>query len=282
MAEDIFAKLSNPIPPAKVSWRVGNTNKKAEERRTNDKNAKATKGQALAYLDARDVMNRLDEVCGPDKWEDSYVETPKGRLICTIAIKVGDEWVRKSDGAGDTQVEGEKGAISDAFKRAGVKWGIGRYLYDIESPWIALDERGGIAKHDYAKLQALLPGSKVFECEPAEQDHGGAGHNPSSAPPPKTGGAPTRPAEVAKFFAKTRLLIPVPLSEDGERSDWSGWQNKVAGALESAITPEEVNKLWSDNGVPYSNAPEDVKKTLARKHEQRLAFFSQAPLDKVA
>ncbi|MFD1104199.1 Rad52/Rad22 family DNA repair protein, partial [Sphingobium olei] len=54
---------------------------------------------------------------------------------CTIAIKCGDEWISKSDGAGDTDVEGQKGAVSDAFKRAAVKWGVGRYLYDMDAVW---------------------------------------------------------------------------------------------------------------------------------------------------
>ena len=39
---------------------------------------------------------------------------------------------------GDTGTEGEKGAISDAFKRAAVKFGVGRYLYEIKSGWIDL------------------------------------------------------------------------------------------------------------------------------------------------
>lgn len=96
---------------------------------------------ALAYIDARDVMNRLDEVCGPDAWQDRYTETASGRVLCTIEILSqmpnGDwAWVAKSDGAGSTDVEGDKGGISDAFKRAAVKWGIGRYLYDLDAPWV--------------------------------------------------------------------------------------------------------------------------------------------------
>jgi hypothetical protein len=81
------------------------------------------------------VQDRLDAVCGPANWQDSYTETLKGRLLCTLTIRIDGEWISKSDGAGDTDVEGEKGAISDAIKRAGVKWGIGRYLYDIGNVW---------------------------------------------------------------------------------------------------------------------------------------------------
>lgn len=118
-----FTKLLAPFPAEAISWRAQNMK------------ADGTSALALCYIDARDVMRRLDEACGPEGWQDSYAETPKGRLICTISILCDGEWIAKSDGAGDTDVEGEKGAISDAFKRAAVKWGIGRYLYDVEATW---------------------------------------------------------------------------------------------------------------------------------------------------
>ena len=41
----------------------------------------------------------------------------------------------KSDGAGDTDIEGEKGAISDALKRSAVLLGIGAYLYNDACEW---------------------------------------------------------------------------------------------------------------------------------------------------
>ena len=116
-----LADLKKPLPS--IHWRSQSMNREG------------TAAMALAYMDARDVMDRLDAVCGPENWQDSYVESAKGRVICTISILIGDQWVSKSDGAGDTAVEGEKGGISDAFKRAAVKWGIGRYLYDMGAPW---------------------------------------------------------------------------------------------------------------------------------------------------
>lgn len=95
-----------------------------------------TKAMALAYLDARDVMDRLDQICGAENWQDSYTETQSGRVICTISIRIDGEWIAKADGAGSTAMEGEKGGMSDAFKRAAVKWGVGRYLYDMPAPWV--------------------------------------------------------------------------------------------------------------------------------------------------
>ncbi len=102
------------------------------------------KALALAYLDARNVMDRLDQICGMENWQDRY-EVHGNKTICYISIKIGDEWVTKSDGAGDTKVEAEKGSISDAFKRAAVKWGIGRYLYSLDAVWCPCEtyERNG-------------------------------------------------------------------------------------------------------------------------------------------
>lgn len=131
MTDDVFARLRAPLP--NISWRAQTLNQQGNQ------------AMALAYMDARDVMERLDDVCGPANWKDAYTETAKGRVISTISIKIDGEWISKSDGAGDTAVEGEKGGISDAFKRAAVKWGIGRYLYDMPTPWAECEsyERNG-------------------------------------------------------------------------------------------------------------------------------------------
>lgn len=150
----MFDKLAAPFPPDQVSWRVGSTNKEK------------TKGLALAYIDARDVMGRLDEVVGPANWQDRY-EIHGTRTICYLSINLG-EWVTKADGAGDSDVEAEKGSISDAFKRAAVKWGIGRYLYDLDSPWVEIEPFGRsykIKQSEHRRLQAILGGGRA----PAEK-----------------------------------------------------------------------------------------------------------------
>jgi len=125
MKTSITQQLKEPFDPQVIHWRVGAT--------TGDK----SKGIALAYLDARDVMKRLDDICG-DLWQ---VEYPFDGC-CRIGIKIGDEWVWRSNGAGETNVEGEKGKFSDAFKRAGVLWGIGRYLYYLPNVWCELTPKG--------------------------------------------------------------------------------------------------------------------------------------------
>lgn len=138
--------LHAPFPPNEIEWRVGSTNQ--------DK----TSGLALAYLTARHVMERLDEVCGADNWQDRY-EFHGKRTVCYLSIRIGTEWVTKADGAGDSDVEAEKGAISDALKRAAVKWGIGRYLYSLGSTWVQLKKAGNsykIETHEFPKLERIL------------------------------------------------------------------------------------------------------------------------------
>jgi hypothetical protein len=82
----------------------------------------------VAYIDSRDVQDLLDEVCGAENWQCKFEEY-KGNLFCNIGIKTNDSWTWKSDCGTESNVEKEKGEASDAFKRAAVMWGIGRFLY---------------------------------------------------------------------------------------------------------------------------------------------------------
>ena len=135
MQESITKQLKEPFNANVVHWRIGATNAKklAKELGKDIKPWEATKGIALAYITARDVMKRLDEVCG-DNWQAEYPFAG----CCRIGIKIDGEWLWRSNGAGETAVEGEKGQYSDAFKRAAVLWGVGRYLYYLPNVWCDL------------------------------------------------------------------------------------------------------------------------------------------------
>lgn len=119
--------LKAPFPEKAIHWRVGAT--------TTDK----SKGIALAYIDARDVMKRFDDVVGPEDWQDKYSHVTSNGIVCDIGLYTGERWIWKANGAGETQVEAEKGAMSDAFKRAAVMFGVGRYLYSLPNVWVELD-----------------------------------------------------------------------------------------------------------------------------------------------
>lgn len=85
----------------------------------------------LLYKTARTDMDILDEVYGEMNWECEYKEI-KGNMYCGISVynEKADKWVTKWDcGVESAFGDKEKGEASDAFKRAGFKWGIGRELY---------------------------------------------------------------------------------------------------------------------------------------------------------
>ena len=107
-----------------------------------------SQGQCVAYIDARDAQTKLDEVCGQENWQAIYYQVGN-MLFCKVGIKVGDEWIWKSDTGSESNIEKEKGHSSDAFKRACVLWGIGRFLYDMEIQYVKANEKkdGGNYPH---------------------------------------------------------------------------------------------------------------------------------------
>lgn len=119
-------KLSEPLSITDIDFRVQSV-------------TKTNKAIILAYKDARVDMRVLDDVCGGE-WQSKYHRDSKGVLFCSIGIKVDDEWIwRESNGVESNQDE-VKGEASDAFKRAGFMWGIGRELYDFPLTMIPLRE----------------------------------------------------------------------------------------------------------------------------------------------
>lgn len=129
-----ISRLKEPFPASDITWRVG---------RSGIKEGKPW-AMVLAYLDARAVQERLDEVFGMLGWQDAYTETESG-IICILKVwdEVEKEWITKSDGAPKTDVEAFKGGISNAFKRAASSGlGVGRYLYALPKTWAVFTENG--------------------------------------------------------------------------------------------------------------------------------------------
>lgn len=137
--------LHRPFPAHAVSWRA--------QLVTNARGG-GFAALALAYIDARDVMERLDHVCTPVHWQSEHFDAGNGRLGCRIGIFIDGMWVWKSDGAGETDIEAEKGAFSGALKRAAVSWGIGRYLYEMGNVWVPCDAAEVQGKLKFKKFLA--------------------------------------------------------------------------------------------------------------------------------
>jgi hypothetical protein len=130
--------LKKPFPADEIEWRIGQCGKKGNGQ---------IWAMCLAYVTGRAIMDRLDDVCGLGGWRVDYHFVPGAAdvtagVIARISIKVGDEWVTKEDGAEQTDIESFKGGLSSALKRAGSAWGIGRYLYSLESGFAQIVDQG--------------------------------------------------------------------------------------------------------------------------------------------
>jgi hypothetical protein len=217
--------LAKEFPREAIHWRAQNLTQQGD------------KALALAYLDARDVMDRLDQVCGPANWQSRYTETARGRVLCEIGIRIDGEWVWKSDGAGDTAVEGEKGGISDALKRAAVQWGIGRYLYRLDAVWAPCEstERQG---KKYWKRWIGSPWDSVRNSS-----------RPAAPPPAQQ----AKPAQLAKpDYSKAVEYLTEADSLNDLRARW-GNLPKPEQAAPEVIAAKDARKtaLTLSDQIPY-------------------------------
>jgi hypothetical protein len=173
---EVLETLGRPFDPREVEVKIQAVNRDR------------TRAQVVAYVDARTVLDRLDEAVGPTGWSDSYEVLTNGtdadgrRLVevkCTLTV-LG---VSKEDvGEGDSL----KAAFSDALKRAAVKFGVGRYLYRLPKVWVDLDERGNIKDPEAAK-RALL-GGEVDDTPPWEDKPPPKKAKPTDEEPRASGG----------------------------------------------------------------------------------------------
>ena len=185
-----FEEFGKPFPASNVSWKLQLTNKEK------------TSGLAVPYLDARAIAERLDFVVGQTGWKDEYKpwhnyvtkKEQKFAQLCTIYIYDEDlkEWIGKTDGAEDSDIEPIKGGLSDAFKRAAVRWNIGRYLYGFEPVWVNIEPRGDsyiIAKKEHDRL------TKIYNNAVAQMFGTALITPPQKMPPTEQNSAPQQRTE---------------------------------------------------------------------------------------
>ena len=128
---EVLQHLSRPLDTSRIATRDG------------------AGGRKLSYLEAHDVISKLNEIFGFDGWRDTMRDfEPVGdklfRATVDLEVRIGDTWIRHSDvgigvvtGANVTSESIEKAvkeAVSDALKRAARKFGdqFGNCLYDKE------------------------------------------------------------------------------------------------------------------------------------------------------
>src|SRR5947199_8666902 len=128
---------------------------------------KGSRALALAYVDVRAIMDRLDNVLGVENWQDRYQLLPDNSVMCRLRLRIGDRWITKADVGGPSeQPDGgdrRKAAFSDALKRAAVKFGIGRYLYRLPQQWADYDPQ----KRRFVRDPILPQAPATRKAEPA-------------------------------------------------------------------------------------------------------------------
>src|SRR5262249_15482911 len=111
---DLFAALAAPFDAQEVRVRTQGA-------------------RQIQYITARTAMNRLDSVVRPANWWDEYVPG-ENSVLGRLSVRMPDgSTLTKADAGGyagmPDQGDDDKSGFSDAFKRAAVKFGVGRYLY---------------------------------------------------------------------------------------------------------------------------------------------------------
>jgi hypothetical protein len=141
----LFTQLAEPFDLSVIKWRVTRT--------THD----GSRGAVIAFADPRAYTDRLNQLFTPSGWTRSYdvttvsavprkkgdkiIQTGKVLVTCTLTItRLGTH-----SGTGEhfaDEFNAMTAAESQAFKRAGHCFGLGRYLYNLPETWVSLDDRG--------------------------------------------------------------------------------------------------------------------------------------------
>jgi hypothetical protein len=199
--------LKKPIPH---SWRVQSYSKNKPV------------ATVMAYIDQRDLMDVLDAYCEYG-WQKKYEEVA-GNLFCSIGINMPDgttQW--RSDCGVESNQDAEKGRASDAAKRAGVNWGVGRFLYDMKIQYVTTN-----AKKDASNYPHCIDeqGKQIWDLTEYINNK-----NPNAPKAPVQIKEPTTEEKTSMMQGRLNPDLP-----DG-----------LAYKIINAKTQEELKVIWEDN-----------------------------------
>lgn len=140
---EFVAALEVPFDPLQIEWRVMNTTK----------NGQPMRGQVVPYADQRAYTDRLNALFTPAGWTRKYAIHTSASFERSqdkkIVAKVLVSCELTIFGLGSHSATGEEfaddpnaltAAEAQAFKRAAVCFGLGRYLYYFTGTWVDLDD----------------------------------------------------------------------------------------------------------------------------------------------
>lgn len=228
-------KLSEPFKENEIEWRVGQCGKTREGK---------IWAKVLAYVQARAIMDRFDEACGPENWMVTYRfiglnESAHPGVICGIGVRVRGDWIHKEDGAEQTDIESFKGGLSSALKRAAVPWGPGRYLYDLEEGWAQIvDQKAPGAR--YAKTKEgetfywVPPALPAWALPAVEQNKTATVVTEAPKITPKASTPPNERLDLGKKIKRLTVLLQYT---DHDIVDWT---QRMWGKGPQDLTIEEM------------------------------------------
>lgn len=149
--ETIRNELTKPFTENEIKFRVGETGYKFNKPYI----------LLLAYVDSRDIEDRLDNVLGFENWEDKYIpisyqdkkNISVSGYICELTINIDGKKVTKSNSAEMTNFEGLKGGCSKALVRTASRFGIGRHLYDFKNIYAEISDKKTDICKNYQKVE---------------------------------------------------------------------------------------------------------------------------------
>lgn len=211
----------------------------------------------LAYKDARVDMAMLDEEFGQGRWQNEYKRDTKGVLQCGIGVHfVNIGWVWKWSNGIESNTEKQKGEYSDAFKRAGFMWGIGRELYDVPTLFVNLNSDEFSIQDNKVKVNGKFKPNK-FKWELTDvhikaTDSTGtqrvyAKFDEVQTAPPKVQTAPVQKQSAPTPKAE-RIIVTEGSSEYLAIVDWivNGKVNKKGDLVKGTIELAKANYNISD------------------------------------
>ena len=139
--QEKYKRLREPLTKDDIELRVGTVGEKG--------------ATLLLYKTARVDTKRFDDIFG-GRWQRTHYIDNKGNVVCKISIFDEElkEWISREDVGTESNTEKEKGAYSDAFKRAGFAWGVGVELYNSPFIYIVCETVGKGEKNQYGKYKS--------------------------------------------------------------------------------------------------------------------------------
>lgn len=229
----------------------------------------------ILYKTARVDAQILDETFGAVGWVNDFKEI-KGNLFCGIGIKQEDgSFLWRWDCGVESATEAEKGEASDAFKRAGFKWGIGKELYSSPFIWAnvetAKDAKGGYALKDmfmkFKVASIAYQGDKISSLTIVNNK--GETVYPASKKP--------NPAPQEKTPVSQQQTPPPPPQKKTLEERIAAFREYLETATLEGMNGDSYKKTFKE--LCLLAGPEKSEE-LTKLHNNRFQFLMQQPLEK--